>query len=68
MGVVKWWNVTTGSMPRVTQTLAQPAVMRERSLGDLAVSRLDAAPFDREPVIVQPETRDQFDVLLPPFP
>ncbi len=50
------------------QVYAQPAVMRECSQGDLAVSWLNPTPLDGEPVVVQTQSRDQVDVLFPAFP
>ena len=67
-GVVKWWKVTTGSTPRVAQPEALTAVVGQGGPGDLALGRLDAAPFHREPVVVQAEAGDEVGVLLPALP
>ena len=58
-GVVKWWNVTTGSTPRPAQPEALAAVVGQRGAGDLPLRRLDAAPLHREAVVVEarPATR-----------
>ena len=56
-GVVKWWKVTTGSMPRSRSVAAQPSIVLQRGPRDLPLGGFDPAPFDREAVVVQTEAR-----------
>ena len=67
-GVVKWWKVTTGSTPRSRKPEALASVVVQGGPGDLALGRLDPAPLDREPVVVQAEPRHQIGILLPAVP
>ena len=52
----------------VSQAQALAAVVLERGAGDLTVSRLDPAPLDREPVVVEAQAGDQVGVFLPAVP
>src|SRR4029078_2838086 len=53
---------------RGEQRLAQGAVTRDRCGGPLPFLRFDAAPLDREAVVVEPELTTQRDVVRPAVP
>ena len=50
VGLVKWWNVTTGTIPRSWQPAHMPPVVVQRCHRELSLGRFDAAPLQREPV------------------
>ena len=62
-GVVKWWNVTIGSMPALVAGRAHAAVVIERGARELAFLGLDAAPLEREAVGAEAEIGAEADIF-----